>query len=61
MWRKIKEECNLKIGRSCVLLDCQKLAKLKQAGSNTEGIKQCLEKAKEKGYYAEKKDEEVYY
>ena len=60
MWRKIKEDCNLKIGRSCVLLDCQKLAKLKQAGSNTEGIKQCLEKAKEKGYYAEKKDEEVY-
>ena len=59
MWKRIKEECNLKMGRSGVLLDCQKLAKLKQAGSNIEGIKDCLEKAKENGYYAEKKDEEV--
>ena len=59
MWKRIKEECNLKMGRSGVLLDCQKLAKLKQAGSNIDGIKDCLEKAKENGYYAEKKDEEV--
>ena len=35
--KKVKEKCKSKIGRSCVLLDCQKLTKLKQAGSNTEG------------------------
>ena len=37
LFKKIKEKCKSKIGRSCVLLDCQKLTKLKQAGSNTEG------------------------
>ena len=37
LFKKIKEKCKSKIGRSCVLLDCQKLTKLKQAGSNNEG------------------------
>ena len=37
LFKKIKEKCKSKIGRSCVLLDCQKLTKLKQAGLNTEG------------------------
>ena len=59
MWMKIKEQCKLKVGRSSVLLNCQKLTKLKQTGSSN-GINHCLNKAKESGYYAEKKDEDVY-
>ena len=57
-WEKVKNECKLKLGRSGVLFDCQKLVKLKEVG-NQVGIKECLEKAKEKGIYAERKEEEV--
>ena len=32
MWKKIKEQCKLKYGRSSILLDCKKLMKLNQAG-----------------------------
>ena len=57
-WKMVTEECKSKMGRSAVFLDSHKLVKMKEAG-NSEGVKLCLENAKERGFYAEKKDEEV--
>ena len=57
-WKKVTEDCRLKKGRSAVLFDCHKLIKLKTIGNNS-GIQECLEKAKEKGIYAERKEEEI--
>ena len=57
-WKKVTEDCKRKKGRSAVLFDCHNLTKLKTTGNNS-GIQECLEKAKEKGIYAERKEEEL--
>ena len=57
-WKKVTKDCKLKKGRAAALFDCKNLIKLKATGNNL-GIEECVKMAKEKGIYANRKEEEV--